>query len=147
MQIATSTQVTLSGLAARSLHESWSRPRATRTVAQSFDLTHTAGPIEERLYLWPRDWVAIVVRTSDGRPFTELARELGLEPKSLFVGRFLDSARDATRRATAAPRAIPTSRSSVRRPATRAGSCRLGGRIAATVAAGADVDRPRRCWA
>jgi len=40
------------------------------------------------VYLYPRDWVPIVLRTPDGRAFTELATDRGLEPKRYFVDAF-----------------------------------------------------------
>ncbi|MEW6071675.1 MAG: carboxypeptidase-like regulatory domain-containing protein [Planctomycetota bacterium] len=44
--------------------------------------------VEERLYLWPARWIAVVVLTPDGRPFGALATDLGWEPRQLFVGAF-----------------------------------------------------------
>ncbi|TAH35269.1 MAG: carboxypeptidase regulatory-like domain-containing protein [Planctomycetota bacterium] len=41
-----------------------------------------------RLFLWPQNWVAVVVETRDGRPFGALAAELGMEPKQIFVAAF-----------------------------------------------------------
>ncbi|MEO6710621.1 MAG: hypothetical protein ABIP42_13660, partial [Planctomycetota bacterium] len=44
----------------------------------------------ERLVMWPiaKEWVAVVLLTHDGRPFTALAQDLGLEPKRLFFDVF-----------------------------------------------------------
>jgi|GEM_PF-3471549 len=44
--------------------------------------------VSERVTLWPRKWIPIVAVTEDGRPFTELATELGWQPKNLFVNAF-----------------------------------------------------------
>jgi hypothetical protein len=65
--------------------------------AQRFDLTSLEGAeglqdgravFGERLVLWPDGWVAVVVRTSDGRSFEALAGELEMEPGHLFVDAF-----------------------------------------------------------
>lgn len=48
---------------------------------------------QERLTLWPADWVAVVVETPDGRSFAALAADLGQEPMRLFVGAFQVHAR------------------------------------------------------
>ena len=59
--------------------------------AQTFDLRPPSNPDEtlaEDLVLWPEGRVAIVVRTDDGRPFSALAADLGMEPKRLFVDAF-----------------------------------------------------------
>lgn len=47
----------------------------------------------ENSTLWPSDWVAIVVETTDGRPFAALADELGIHPARLFAGAFQARAR------------------------------------------------------
>ena len=41
-----------------------------------------------RVTLWPMDWIPVVVRTLDGRPFRALADDEELEPKRFFVGAF-----------------------------------------------------------
>lgn len=55
-------------------------------------IQHVDGPgeslLEQRFVLWPTDWIAVVVETSDRRPFSALARDLGFEPMKLFVGAF-----------------------------------------------------------
>lgn len=65
--------------------------------AQVLDLTRVApadrdGQAErvhdERLMLWPADWVAVVVESGDGQGFSALAEELGHDPRSLYVGAF-----------------------------------------------------------
>lgn len=43
---------------------------------------------EERLVLWPADWIAVLVETSEGHPFSAMAEELGLKPMNLFAGAF-----------------------------------------------------------
>jgi hypothetical protein len=57
---------------------------------QTLDLAPEKGAtaVEERLVLWPERWIAVIARTSDGRPFAALAEDLGVEPKRLFVGAF-----------------------------------------------------------
>lgn len=50
--------------------------------------------VSERLVLWPDGWIAVIVETPDGRPFAELATELGADPMQLFVGAFGARARD-----------------------------------------------------
>ena len=53
---------------------------------QVLDLTEVSH--EERVTLWPTGWISVVLRTPDGRPFVELAEDLGWEPKRLFVHAF-----------------------------------------------------------
>ena len=43
------------------------------------------GSTQEHLVLWPQNWVALRVRSADGRNTTQLAEELGLEPKRILV--------------------------------------------------------------
>jgi len=43
---------------------------------------------QQPVYLWPEDWLPVVIRTRDGRSFQALAEDLGLEPKRFFVGAF-----------------------------------------------------------
>ncbi len=43
---------------------------------------------QARVVLWPEDWAAVLVQTNDGRPFSALAEEFGLEPAKLFAGAF-----------------------------------------------------------
>jgi len=58
-------------------------------LSSSRSRSGTVGRVyEHRLTLWPEGWIAVVVRTTDGRPFTALADDLGLEPKRIFVGAF-----------------------------------------------------------
>jgi hypothetical protein len=59
-----------------------------RSVEGAEDVREGRAVFGERLVLWPEGWVAVVVRTLDGRAFEELARELELEPANLFVGAF-----------------------------------------------------------
>jgi hypothetical protein len=49
-----------------------------------------SGPQTERLVLWPtgKEWIAIIVQTIDGRPFSALADDLGLEGRRLFYQAF-----------------------------------------------------------
>jgi len=52
-------------------------------------LDGSKGPVHEtRIFLWPEDWIAVLARTSDGRPFSAVGDDLGLEPKTLFAGVF-----------------------------------------------------------
>jgi 5-hydroxyisourate hydrolase-like protein (transthyretin family) len=44
--------------------------------------------VEKRIVLWPADWVAVLVETTDGRPFSALAVDLQYTPMHLFVGAF-----------------------------------------------------------
>jgi hypothetical protein len=44
--------------------------------------------LTERVTLWPEGWIPVVVRTYDGRPFRELAADIGWESKRLFVNAF-----------------------------------------------------------
>lgn len=59
-----------------------------RSVEGAEDLREGRAVFGERVVLWPNGWVAVVVRTSEGGPFEELAAELDLEPASLFVDAF-----------------------------------------------------------
>lgn len=43
---------------------------------------------EEQLVLWPAGWVAVVLETTDGRPFSALASDMGFEPVRVFAGAF-----------------------------------------------------------
>jgi len=49
---------------------------------------HGEPVIETKLVLWPSQWIAVIVETTDGRPFSALATDLGYEPMKLFVGAF-----------------------------------------------------------
>ena len=40
------------------------------------------------LYLWPENWLPVLVRTSDGRPYGDLARDRGLHPRRFFMNAF-----------------------------------------------------------
>jgi hypothetical protein len=44
--------------------------------------------VEQRIVLWPAEWAAVIVETTDGRPFSALATDLGYTPMHLFVGAF-----------------------------------------------------------
>lgn len=44
--------------------------------------------VQERITLWPEDWIPVILRTEDGLPFTSITEELGWEPKRLFVNAF-----------------------------------------------------------
>ena len=52
------------------------------------DARSRSASVSERVTLWPEGWIPVVVLASDGRPFRELAAELGWEPKNLFVHAF-----------------------------------------------------------
>lgn len=62
--------------------------RGFAPLAVELDLTNRSGRIEEALELWPLDWLAVRVRTGDGRPFGALAAELGLEIEDVFEAGF-----------------------------------------------------------
>ncbi len=49
---------------------------------------HGEPVIETKLVLWPSQWIAVIVETTDSRPFSALATDLGYEPMKLFVGAF-----------------------------------------------------------
>ena len=44
--------------------------------------------VEARIVLWPADWIAVIVETSDRQPFSAIADSLGFEPMRLFVDAF-----------------------------------------------------------
>lgn len=66
------------------------------TLSRTFpapELREHEGPVfTELIVLWPASWVAVVVRTSRGEPFSALADALGVLPVELFVGAFDASA-------------------------------------------------------
>lgn len=66
------------------------REAARQQAEQGSELEH-----ELDLVLWPEGWVAVRLETRDGRPFGELAQELGLEPHQLFTAVFDVRARRA----------------------------------------------------
>jgi hypothetical protein len=55
----------------------------------------TLDAVNECIVLWPEGWIPVVARTPDGRPFRQLALDLGVEPKRLFVGSFDVITRDS----------------------------------------------------
>ena len=67
-----------------------------RHVPEELDLTderelrHENGRTAyfHRITLWPDDWIPVIVRTSDGRPFRALTDDLELEPRRFFLNAF-----------------------------------------------------------
>jgi hypothetical protein len=61
---------------------------------QVLDYSDAAGELEEpgavtvRVILWPSNWIPLVIRTADGRPFRALAEDLGWEARQMFVKAF-----------------------------------------------------------
>jgi hypothetical protein len=43
---------------------------------------------EKKLVCWPADWIQVIVEATDGRPLSALAKDLGYEPRRLFVDAF-----------------------------------------------------------
>ncbi len=44
--------------------------------------------LTERIWLWPENWIPVVLSTPDGRPIDSLAEDLGWAQKNLFFGAF-----------------------------------------------------------
>jgi hypothetical protein len=65
---------------------------ALRAEATGFDCLGRSLDLSESgdadVVLWPAGWIAVVVRTPEGRPFAEIARDLGVDPQQVFVGAF-----------------------------------------------------------
>ncbi|MFT7670513.1 MAG: hypothetical protein ACI8X5_003222 [Planctomycetota bacterium] len=61
---------------------------------QSFDWSDASedtaqdSTLTERVMLWPPAFLPVVIRTSDGKPFSSLAQDLGMSKEALFVFAF-----------------------------------------------------------
>ena len=74
-----------------------------RHISVVHEFTAPATGFQKRLYLWPEArleagteaWLPVVVRTADERPFEQLARDQGLEPRRYFSRAFgVEASRD-----------------------------------------------------
>lgn len=48
------------------------------------EINATSGLVSERYVMWPENWVRVRVITTDGRPYSDLARELGFDSGQVF---------------------------------------------------------------